>query len=119
MANPGWPSTLPRPLAAQAGYAPLGDNVVSTNMDTGAPKFRRRFTSMPETFTGVVRLTDAQTATLKTFVETTLKDVGPFDWIDFRSGAVATYVFRKRPGYTHVAGLAGWWDASLDLLKVA
>lgn len=119
MANPVWPVALPTPLQAQAGYAPLADNTVSTSMETGAPKYRRRFTAMPETFAGAVRLTSAQCATLHAFVETTLKDVLPFDWIDFRSGVAATYVFRKRPSYTALADTPDYWDATLDLLKVA
>lgn len=118
MANPAWPATLPRPIAAGAGYSPLVENVASTDMETGAPKRRRRFTAVPEKFEASLRLTAAQTTTLKTFVEITLKDVGLFDWVDFRTGAAATYYFNKRPEYKSASGNALYWDATLDLVKL-
>lgn len=93
------------------------DNVIKTDMETGAPKRRRRFTAVPETFTCSVVLTGAQCAVLNTFVVTTLADVLPFDWKDFRSGGAATYVFNKRPTYAFAAAGAGLWRASLDLMK--
>lgn len=117
MANPAWPSTLPRPLATGAGYSPLVSPVASTDMETGDPKRRRRFTAVPEKFEGTLRLTGAQCATLKTFVEVTLKDVGLFDWVDFRSGAAATYYFKQRPGYNS-RGNAKQWDVAIELVKL-
>lgn len=121
MANPTWPSTLPQypDDDGSATYAPLVQPVISTSMDTGAPKYRRRFTSVPETFTGAITLTSAQWATLQTFVVTTLADVGAFDWVDFRSGATASYVFTQRPQVQSDQGYPGSWKVTLNLLKVA
>lgn len=119
MANPTWPATLPAPRAdGGAKYAPLAPNVVSTSVETGAPKRRRRFSYVPETFAGTLVLTGAQCATLSEFVATTLKDVNPFDWKDFRSGAACSYVFTARPQFTQVAESGGLWTATLELLKV-
>lgn len=87
-------------------------------METGAPKRRRRFTAVPETFTGSVRLNATQYATLRDFVAVTLADVGVFDWIDHRTQVTATYYFKSRPRYTYVPNSAGYWDASLELVKV-
>lgn len=119
MANPAWPASLPVPRSdGSAKYAPIVQPVVSTSMETGAPKYRRRFTYVPETFTGTLILTAAQCATLQAFVATTLKDVNPFDWIDFRSQAAASYVFTARPTYTQIASSRGLWTVTLELLKV-
>lgn len=112
-----WPETLPAPMTGQAAYEPLVENVASTSMDSGAPKRRRRFTYVPEKFSGSIRLTAAQCAILKAFVEVELKDVGTFTWRDFRSGAVASYCFTARPKYQHVAN-SSMWDVSLELMKL-
>lgn len=72
-------------------------------MDTGAPKRRRRFTWVPDTYNGSLLLTSEQVATLRNFVAITLKDVLPFDWTDFQDGGTQTYVFQKRPTYTKVS----------------
>ena len=117
MANPVWPSTLPAPLNDSGQYLPLVENVITTQMESGAPKRRRRFTAVPEAYTGTLLLSGAQCATLSAFVETTLKDVLPFDWIDFRTGAATSYVFQKRPSFERVAGSAGYWRVSIDLMK--
>lgn len=118
MANPTWPATLPTPLADSGQYAPLIENVITTNMETGAPKRRRRFTAVPETYTGSILVDGTQATALDTFVVVTLQDVLPFDWKDFRTGAAASYVFQKRPTYARVAGSHGLWRVSLELMMV-
>lgn len=118
MANPLWPSTLPKPTLGSANYAPLFDPVLQTTMEGGAPKRRLRVTAVPETFTGQVMLTAAQLATFRTFYATTLKYVAPFDWVDFRTGAAMTYVFSKPPAESKVANHADLWQVSLELLAV-
>ena len=108
-----WPSTLPCPLYEGCQYTPA-ENVIRSGMDVGT-KVRRRFTWVPEEVTFTLRLTTAQVAILQSFVRDTLKDVLPFQWVEFRAGpdSVATYRFRQRPSYTPVG--PGWWDASLQL----
>lgn len=59
MSNPLWPATLPVPTNDQGTYAPLVNNVITSNMGSGAPKRRRRFTYVPETYTGQLLLTSA------------------------------------------------------------
>lgn len=88
-------------------------------METGAPKYRRRVTYIPETFTGNITLTSAQCATLDTFYRTTLKMTGVFDWKDFRSGSTATYGFTKMPAPKSDQGYPGYWVVQLSLLKVS
>jgi hypothetical protein len=106
------------PIDESLSYAPLVEPVLATQMETGAPKRRRRFTSVPEAFNCTLVLTQAQVATLTAFVATTLQDVLPFDWKDFRDGTAATYVFQKRPGYNLTAVGANLWKVPLDLMKV-
>jgi hypothetical protein len=118
MPNPTWPAELPAPLNESGQFAPLVDNVIATQMETGAPKRRRRFTAVPEAYSGTVLLTGAQTETLRTFVATTLQDVLPFDWTDWRNGSTATYVFQRRPTFSRVQGAADRWKASIELMKV-
>ena len=118
MSNPTWPAGLPAPLNESGQFAPLLDNVITSQVETGAPKRRRRFTAVPETYAGTLMLTGAQAGLLSEFVATTLRDVQPFDWIDWRSGAAATYVFRKRPTYSRVQGGKDVWKASIELTKV-
>lgn len=110
-----WPSTLPQAPLQNASYAPAVDNVITSNMETGAPKTRRRFTFVPETFTGSLLLTTAQVATLKTFVATTVKDVLPFTWKHFQNGSAQNYVFTKRPTYTYLTDSGGYWTAEIEL----
>lgn len=118
MANATWPSSLPVPTDESLSYVPLVEPVITTQMETGAPKRRRRFTAVPEAFTCTLVLTKAQLATLNTFVCTTLQDVLPFDWKDFRDGSAATYVFQKRPGQNLAAAGANLWKVPLELMKV-
>ncbi len=116
MANPSWPATLPQDPFAEDGaaYKP-GSNAVRTQMDAGAPKMRRRFTAVYETLQFTLVLSKADYATLMTFVVTTLLDVLPFDWIDFRTGNAAVYRFTKRPDAAYFAGNGDYWTVSIDL----
>lgn len=119
MANATWPTTLPAPAAdGSAQYAALVEPVLATSMETGAPKRRRRFTAVPESATLTLKLTRAQIAVLRTFVVTTLQDVLPFDWLDFRDGTAATYVFQKRPTAQSIAGSVDLWTVTLSLMKL-
>lgn len=118
MANPTWPAGLPAPLNESGQFAPLVENVISTQMETGAPKRRRRFTSVPETYSGTLLLTGAQTELLRSFVATTLQDVLPFDWKDFREGSSTSYVFQGRPTFSKVQESSDRWKAQIQLQQV-
>jgi hypothetical protein len=113
MPNATWPSTLPGPIVDSIDYKPW-KNVINTPMDVGN-KSRRRFTAVGQDVTMQVPLLLTQVQTLDDFVALTLKDVLPFDWVDFRKplGTTATYKFKSRPQYKM------WGDdyvlASLDL----
>lgn len=116
MANPTFPSSLPGPVIDSIAYKPAFDNVIRSQMDGGTKK-RRRCTKVPEVFTGNVVLTEAQLQTLLDFYEITLKQVGRFDWRDWRKPndgtALATFSFRAYP--QHVPWGDDHWIASLEL----
>jgi hypothetical protein len=116
VANPGWPVSLPPPLVAGISYS-SAPNVIRSQMDAGAAKVRRRFTAVPETVAFSLVLTEAQVQVLQDFVEITLSDVLPFDWIDFRkpSGTAVTYRFTKRPAYTPRDQTGRYWTAQVEL----
>lgn len=120
MANPVWPSTLQQaPDLGSAQYEPVAENILVTQMETGAPKRRRRFTAMPAKLTCSITCTGAQMATLDTFKSTTLQDTGVFDWVDVRTGATATYGFLEGIKYQQQDGFPDQWTATLSLIKVA
>lgn len=115
MSNPTWPSTLPAPIADTSAVYDAVDNAVRSNTEAGVNKVRRRFTAVATPFTCSVKLTQTQYATLMTFYTTTLLDVLPFDWTDFRTGAAGTYRFVKRPAGSYVAGSINRWLVTLPL----
>jgi hypothetical protein len=59
MTNAVWPTTLPDPLQQGTSLAPLVDNVITTSVETGTPKRRRRFTYVPDKYTTSLSLTGA------------------------------------------------------------
>lgn len=92
-------------------------NVIRTQMDAGVAKARRRFTAAPETLTFNLVITEEQLQVLQDFVEITLSDVLPFDWIDFRkpTGTSVTYRFTKRPSYSPRSAAGNRWVAAIEL----
>lgn len=100
MPNPVWPSTLPTP---EYGWneGEVENMIIRSSNESGVAKQRLRYTAVATPITSSIVLTRAQLATFKTFVETTLKHVLPFDWVDMLtdSGTV-TYRFTKKPTYT-------------------
>lgn len=97
-------------------YTPAS-NVIRTPMDAGVAKARRRFTAVPETLTFNLVITEEQLQVLQDFVEITLSDVLPFDWIDFRkpTGTAVTYRFTKRPTFTPRSAAGNRWVAAIEV----
>lgn len=93
MANPLWPASLPAAPRAGSSGKPMS-NVISTKMETGAPKRRRRATRIVDLYDIQLRMSMAQWVTLKAFHRDTLKEVLPFDWVSVEDPDVAaTYKF--------------------------
>ena len=108
-----WPSGLPQRPLAEGFTESAVPSVVRTDMDVGPAKMRRRYTAEVRVYSMGLLLTTAQVATLETFYVTTLGCVEPFDWIDHRTNAAASYRFRSPPSYSEAG--PGYWRATLDL----
>ena len=111
-----WPPTLPSPLMSDASYVPQG-NVIRSDVSAGISKVRRHYTAVAEDCAFTLILTQAQVATLDTFVRVTCKDVLPFDWKDFRTNGACKYRFKSRPALSKIEAL-GVWQASLELERL-
>lgn len=116
MASP-WPVTLPDPMISGVSYRPQG-NQIRSDVSAGVPKVRRHYTAVAEDVAITLALTQTQWAQLEAFVITTLKDVLPFEWSDFRrapgGGNVRLYRFKSRPQWTP-RGIGDRGYATLDL----
>lgn len=67
-----WPSGLPDELL-QPGYSQSSpDTALKTEMEVGPAKVRRRATAQPYPVKGILKLTESELGTLRTFYETTL-----------------------------------------------
>jgi hypothetical protein len=67
-----WPSTLP-PTFESDGYQETEPDVLSEDvMEVGPPKVRRRTTAAPAELSGSILCDQAQLATFKSFLRTTL-----------------------------------------------
>lgn len=125
MANPPWPTSLPdiQYPAPDSGYQRQAvDPVLSTAMDVGPPKERRRSSAVHETVSLRVDMDEDQLATVRDFYESTLQRVNPFDWIDHYDRTTATYVFTAKPqgtplGLDETTGKY-WWSVQLQLRMV-
>ena len=117
MANPTWPATLPGPTSDGVTYEPLFDNILKSSMEVGQKK-RRRATYCPDKASFRLVLNKAQYQALDAFYKTTLKEVLPFDWRDFRDGSPRTYSFQTAPKYTLAFAGANLWYAALDLVTL-
>jgi hypothetical protein len=118
VANPVWPTTLPQGPYQQDDGPDIQpqSNAIRTPMDVGPAKQRRRFTAVPSPITFNLLLSETEIAILDTFVQVTLLDVMPFDWIDFQTGATATYRFMARPTKKHYGDVV--WTVGFQLEKL-
>lgn len=114
MANPIWPTSLPQePL--REGYTETGpDALLRTEMESGPPIVRRRFTAATQGRQVVYRMSDAQWATFKTFFDTTISGGAlRFDWPD--AGNDTTVEARIKPPYQRTVIGGGWNDVTLEI----
>lgn len=78
-----WPITLPSQIITDTYGQIFGDGRLRSQTETGPPKVRRRSSAMPNLVQGSMRMTRAQLADLKVFVnETTLNGSLPFMFLD-------------------------------------
>lgn len=112
-----WPGTLPQ-YVDQSSYAEQPPNVtIRSEMDAGAAKLRRRFTTGPRMFNVAVQLDSTQLSTLDTFYVSTLEHGSlPFDWVHPITRAAAEFRFTAPPSYRAVSGLVFEVSLPLELL---
>lgn len=97
MSYPAWPATLPQKMLVDGYSGALSSNVLRTDMEAGPKKMRRLTTANVEPVKGMVKLTQAQWITLRTFFYTTLAEVLPFTWVHPTTGAAVNYRFVSPP----------------------
>lgn len=82
---PSWPATLPQPRASGYGIQPVSA-FVRTDMDDGAARQRRRFTSTPSRIAVAWQLSLLQYATFEGFVAYDINDGASWFAVDLLSG---------------------------------
>ena len=102
-----WPSTLPQQLEQEGFNDVFPEGAIRTEMASGNPYQRTRYTAAIEPFSGMLYLDAAQYQTLKDFWITTL-GLGAlsFDWVHPITGAAATvqFIATKPPKITGTKG---------------
>jgi len=111
---PTWPSTLPQAFRLAGLQETEPDLVVMEQMDMGPPIIRRKNTANLLPFSGIMLLTAAQKAILRTFYQTYCAT--PFDFPDPDTGEAVEVVFMDRPAYQEVTGVL--MEVTLKLGKV-
>lgn len=69
-----WPAELPQKFDEGGFSEVFGNNVITTEMDSGPSKRRRRFTAAVDKIVGKMYMTQAQVNTFETFYRTTCAD---------------------------------------------
>lgn len=110
-----WPSSLPqRPLVD--GYSNIfGDGAKRTDMDSGPPKVRKRFTATVEPLRLAFRVTRAQVATLRAFYrDDCAYGAIAFSFVEPVSGTSVRVAFSKPPAIVPARGVDRY-NATLEL----
>jgi len=114
VSDPIWPAGLPqRPLVD--GYSnSFGNGAARTDMDSGPPKIRKRFTATAEPLRLVFRLTRLQVATLRAFFKDDCAyGAVPFSFVEPVLGASVRVAFSKPPAIVPRSAIR--FDATLEL----
>ncbi len=94
MASLSYPSTLPSPNQPKYSLQPV-DPVVRTNMDSGSPRQRRRFTVYPTQIQVEWLYTEAEMATFEAWFDLTVNSGESWFNIDLINGlSITTYEAR-------------------------
>lgn len=101
-----WPTELQQYLLADGFSLTPQDNVITTDMETGVPKKRRRFTKTKDDVSGSIHLPYDKYDVLDTFYKvTTASGVIPFDVTHPITKAPAKARFAAPPTYTPIGGI--------------
>lgn len=110
-----FPTTLPKPLMDTFEVSST-DPWVDDPSEVGSARRRKRFTRALKSFGFILRMSDAQKDTLKSFYETTLDDgVDSFTWTNPEDSTAYTVRFQSKPIIRAVA--YNIWDAEVSLTE--
>ena len=119
-----YPGTLPDIQLMNGLQYAADDQSISTTMDVGPPKRRRRFSTRFGRHVIPIWLTGTELAAFDTWFDTTL--VGgsaTFTWTDTSDGSTVTFQFRTRPVWrpikAHATATSRKWQGVYDLDRVA
>lgn len=107
MTTPAWPATLPQ-FVLESGYGEaLPDVTIESQVDGGAPKRRRRFTTAWRPIDCAIECDATQAATFETFWGATCASGSlDFTWVHPRTRTAATFRWRGGPPQAQVFGAA-------------
>ena len=118
MASAIWPAGLPQKFLAQGFTETLKPNVISSDMEIGAPQTRPRSTWQGVTYAGSIRVNYSQKIIFDNFYQfTTLSGTQVFECPDpYVDGAVIEVKFDadNPPTKTYFGGL--WFTISMTLI---
>lgn len=116
MAAIDFPAALP-PALVGTFHEMLLPAFVNDGADVGMPRRRKRFTRTLKAFSFTLRLTDAQAASLRTFVDTTTSGgVLVFNWTHPVTAVAYEARFAELPQAQSVT--PGVWDFAMALEQV-
>lgn len=103
-------------LSVAGGYnEDKPDNKIWSNKKLKTGSVRRKFRAVPETFTGSLRVSEADMNTIMDFHDETLADgTLKFEWVHPRKRTACKMMFESRPKLSHVGGAV--WDVRLNLV---
>ncbi len=115
-----WPAGLPQ-FVQESGYSEsLGDNTIESQVDSGQPKSRPRFTASWRPIQATIWLTAAEKAVFETFYKHTLNSgTEDFFWVNPIDQSVARFRFRRPPprygvfGSVNVAAAINLWQLGI------
>jgi len=114
-----WPGTLPTDFLTQGFVESAPDNVISSDMDIGPPKTRRRASAAVRPIKGVLKMTAAQVATHDTFfTDTTYDGAEAFDWTDPRTGGSVSFLYSPGAPPTYESAGGDYWNVTINLLTM-
>lgn len=94
-----WPATLPQRLLSDATVQDDESRAI-TDMDSGPPSVRNRFTAITQAVKGSMILTGSQLAIFNTFFRTTLSHGSlSFYWIHPFTEETVTIRFKTKPSW--------------------
>lgn len=113
-----WPTSLPAPRSDGYGLTPV-DPVIRTDMESGAPRARRRSAARNDRISVMWVFTDTQMATFRTWFDDAAEAAGGSNWFYLNvaigtSGIVSMQC--RFAGIWQARQISGWnWEVSATL----